>query len=205
MKNFIWDFDGTLMDTYPNIIRYIKLALSDFGKDADDIEIMKKTAVRIPYAIEYYSELYGIPELLEHYKKYKEAESSDPIRLFPFVDKVLARVREIGGTNYIFTNRGETIYGMLDRAGIRGEFAEIVTSADPVFKIKPAPDAILDLMEKYGGTKENTIMRGDRVCDLESGYNAGCKTAFLLTPSVPIYPKCDWHLNNFEEMLDLLK
>ena len=71
IKHFIWDFDGTLMDTYPNIIRYIKLALSDFGKDADDIEIMKKTAVRIPYAIEYYSELYGIPELLEHYKKYK--------------------------------------------------------------------------------------------------------------------------------------
>ncbi len=205
IKHFIWDFDGTIMDTYPNIVRYLQMALRDFGKDADYVEIMEKMAIKIPYAIQYYSELYGIPDLIEHYVKYKAGELNDPISLFPSVEKALSRVREIGGANYIFTNRGNTIYGILDRVGLSGEFAEIITSADPQFKVKPAPDVILYFMEKYGGTPENTVMIGDRMCDLESGYNAGCKTMFLVTPSVPIYPKCDWCINNFDEMLELLK
>ena len=76
---------------------------------------------------------------------------------------------------------------------------------DFLFKIKPAPDSILYLMKKYGGTAEDTVMRGDRMCDLESGYGAECKTMFLVTPLAPIYPKCDWCINNFDEMLELLK
>ena len=48
-------------------------------------------------------------------------------------------------------------------------------------------------------------MIGDRACDLESGYRAGCKTLHLLTPSVPQYPACDWRIKNFHEMLELLK
>lgn len=205
IKHFIWDFDGTLMDTYPNIIRYLKMALNDFGRDADDREIMTKMSVTIPSTIEYYSELYGLPDLIEHYRQYKANEPKDPIKIFPKVDLVLAKVREMGGTNYIFTNRGDTIYELLDRAGLSGEFAEIVTASDPCFKVKPAPDVINYLMEKYGGTVENTVMIGDRLCDLESGYNAGCKTIFLVTPTVPITPQCDWCINDFDEMLELLK
>ena len=83
-------------------------------------------------------------------------------------------------------------------------FEEIVLPGHEGFGVKPAPDAVLYLMEKYGGTPENTVMIGDRVCDLESGYNAGCKTCHLLTPAVPQYPPCDWRIQNFAEMLDLL-
>ena len=94
---------------------------------------------------------------------------------------------------------------MLERAGVRNEFKEIITSASPYFKVKPAPDSIVYLMEKYGGTKENTVMIGDRVCDLESGYSCGCRTCHLLTPAVPQYPECDWRITDFNEMLELLK
>ena len=83
-------------------------------------------------------------------------------------------------------------------------FVEIVTFDHPSFAVKPAPDAILYLMKKYGGTPDNTVMVGDRLCDLESGYNAGCKTIHLLTPSVPQYLNCDWEIENYKQMLDLL-
>lgn len=205
IKHFIWDFDGTIMDTYPGIVRCFKKALGDFGYEASDGELMQKLAVNIQYTLEYYAELYKIPELADHFTKYREAAVGEPTNIIPNVEKVLARVREIGGANYIFTNRGETIYAFLERLGLLGEFREIVTSASPEFKIKPAPDSILYLMKKYGGTTEDTVMIGDRMCDLESGYSAGCKTIFLVTPLAPIYPKCDWCINSFEEMLELLK
>ncbi|MBR5280049.1 MAG: HAD hydrolase-like protein [Clostridia bacterium] len=201
IKHFIWDFDGTLMDTYPNVIRYLRLGMQECGHDAPDVEIMEKMMTTIGYAIRYYSEKFDIPDLKERYRKYSVQEATDPIRVFPCVPEVLRQIRKMGGYNYIFTNRGDTIYPILERAGIENEFTEIVTADSPQFAMKPAPDVILYLMEKYGGNNENTVMIGDRVCDLESAYRAGCKTCHLLTPSVPQYPDCDFRVNDFTEML----
>lgn len=89
-------------------------------------------------------------------------------------------------------------------AGIREYFTEIVRAGDPNFQYKPAPDSILYLMDKYGGTVDDTVMIGDRKCDLESGYNAGCKTLHLLTLAVPQYPPCDWRIEDYRQMLKLL-
>lgn len=205
IKLFIWDFDGTLLDTYPMITGCLRRALLDFGRDVSQTEILEKMMVNIPYAVNYYSELYQLPNLQERYKFYEADEKNAPVRIFPKVKEVLKRINEIGAGSYIFTNRNDSIHSMLEQAGILDEFEEIVTSANPHFVVKPAPDVIFYLMEKYGGTPEDTVMIGDRVCDLESGYNAQCRTCHLLTPAVPQYPPCDWRISNFEEMLELLR
>lgn len=204
IKHFIWDFDGTLMDTYPNIIRYLRLALQECGCDAPDHEILEKMMETIPYAIQCYSAQFGIPDLRDRYREAYKKEATDPVSVFPGVPAVLRKIRKMGGYNYIFINRGDSIYPMLEKAGILNEFEEIVTADSPQFVVKPAPDVILYLMEKYGGTKEDTVMVGDRFCDLESGYRAGCKTCHLLTPAVPQYPDCDFRVNDFTEMLTRL-
>lgn len=205
MKLFIWDFDGTLLDTYPNITGYLQKALADCGHEVSKTEILEHMLDTIPKAIAHYSEICQIPDLRERYREYYKNEATDPVRAFPQIKEVLQRVKQIGAANYIFTNRGTTIYPMLEKAGILEEFEEIVTSADPDFAYKPAPDTIFYLMKKYGGTPENTVMIGDRRCDLESGYNAGCKTCHLLTPAVPQYPACDWRIADFGEMLRMLE
>ena len=38
IRHFIWDFDGTLFDTYPLIIQKLCLALQKYGHDCDPIE-----------------------------------------------------------------------------------------------------------------------------------------------------------------------
>ncbi len=204
IKHFIWDFDGTLMDTYPNVIRYLRLAMQECGYDAPYNEIMEKMMETIPYAINFYSEQFSIPDLYDRYRAQHKQEATDPVRIFPGVPEVLRGIRKMGGYNYIFTNRGDSIYSMLEKAGILDEFEEIVTADSPQFVVKPAPDVILYLMDKYGGTTEDTVMVGDRVCDLESGYRAGCKTCHLLTPAVPQYPECDFRVKDFAEMLTCL-
>lgn len=206
MKLFIWDFDGTLLDTYPNTTDYLRRALADFGHDVPQVEILEHMLnTRVDVTVRYYAEAFSLPELHARYREYAAAEDTDPVQAFPGVKQVLARIREIGADSYIFTNRGDTIYPLLERVGLAGEFKEIVTASSPYFKVKPAPDSLLYLMEKYGGTPENTVMIGDRACDLESGYSAGCRTCHLLTPAVPLYPPCDWRIKNFGEMLELLK
>ena len=55
LKHFIWDFDGTLADTYPNLVRYLALALLDFGKTAEPLEILEKMMENIPIAVKNFS------------------------------------------------------------------------------------------------------------------------------------------------------
>ena len=42
MKNYIWDFDGTLFDTYPAMVDGAQQALKDFGINMDKKEIYFK-------------------------------------------------------------------------------------------------------------------------------------------------------------------
>lgn len=203
MKLFIWDFDGTLVDSYPNSVGCMQRALRDFGYDATYEQILEQMLDNIGVAIRYFTDKFQIPELSERFYAY--AANQEPVVLFDNVVDVLHRIQGLGGTNLIFTNRNETIFPMLEQVGITEEFAEVVTTLHPNFAWKPAPDAIVYLMEQYGGTVDNTVMIGDRVCDLGSAWNAGCKTCHLLTPAVPQYPPCDWRIRNFQEMLELLK
>lgn len=205
IKHFIWDFDGTLADTYPNLVKYLTLALSDFGITVPPVEILEKMLETVPYAIDCYRQQYDLPELRTHYDHYYNLGKSDTACAFEGVTEVLAQIQQSGGYNYIYTNRGVTLDALLEQMGLGRYFTEIIKAGDPEFVYKPSPAPILYLMEKYGGTTENTAMVGDRKCDLESAYQAGCKTIHLLTPSVPQYPPCDWRIENFRQMLNILK
>ena len=56
------------------------------------------------------------------------------------------------------------------------------TGKMPVFIGKPQPEMLLLAMQKFGYSKEETLMVGDRVyTDIASGYNAGVDTVFVLS------------------------
>jgi ribonucleotide monophosphatase NagD (HAD superfamily) len=56
------------------------------------------------------------------------------------------------------------------------------TGKSLVFIGKPKPEMLLLAMEKFGYSKDETLMVGDRVyTDIASGYNAGVDTVLLLS------------------------
>ena len=206
MRLFIWDFDGTLMDTYPvTFAAYLRLALADFGYSASEEDIMEKMLVNTGHAVDYYTELYHLPRLRERYRFHEAKGAVAMPKAYPQVVDVLDRVRALGGINCIYTHRDDTVFPMLAHAQLTEKFDEIIVPGHEGFGVKPAPDAVLYLMEKFGVTPEETVMVGDRACDLESGQNAGTRTLHLLTPAVPQYPPCDWRIEHFGQMLEMLK
>ncbi len=89
------------------------------------------------------------------------------------------------GVVYIATNPDwvcPTSYGYVPDCGSFAEMLERATGKKPLFIGKPQPEMLLTAMEKYGYSKEDTIMIGDRVyTDIASGYNAGIDTIFVLS------------------------
>lgn len=86
---------------------------------------------------------------------------------------------------YIATNPDwvcPTSYGYVPDCGSVAEMIKRATGKSPVFIGKPKPEMLLLAMEKFGYSKIETLMIGDRVyTDIASGYNAGVDTVLVLS------------------------
>ena len=89
------------------------------------------------------------------------------------------------GVDYIATNPDwvcPTSFGYVPDCGSVAEMLEHATGRTPHFIGKPRPEMLLLAMKKYGYSKEETVMMGDRLyTDIASGYNAGVDTIFVLS------------------------
>ena len=208
LKHFIWDFDGTLFDTYPVIIRNLRDALARFGHDCDPVEAMGLMLDTIPTARNFYADKYGIDreELKNAYEEFhRQANADMEAQPMAGVREVLQRIRENGGHNYIFTHRKlwET-EAYLKKYGLLEQFRDLIGPESPCFAVKPAPDAVLYLVKTYGMDPAETVMVGDRECDLGSGRNAGIQALHLVCKEVPEDLVCNWRLEDFGTMLKML-
>ncbi len=50
-QSIIWDFDGTLVDTYPAIARAVNTALAAYGKQADLPRVVELTSISLDHCI----------------------------------------------------------------------------------------------------------------------------------------------------------
>ena len=89
------------------------------------------------------------------------------------------------GVEYIATNPDwvcPTSYGYVPDCGSFVDMLRRATGKMPIFIGKPQPEMLLLAMQKFGYSKEETLMVGDRVyTDIASGYNAGVDTVFVLS------------------------
>ena len=86
---------------------------------------------------------------------------------------------------YIATNPDwvcPTSYGYVPDCGAVAEMINRATGKSPIFIGKPKSEMLLLAMERFGYSKEETLMVGDRVyTDIASGYNAGVDTVLVLS------------------------
>lgn len=86
---------------------------------------------------------------------------------------------------YIATNPDwvcPTAFGYVPDCGSIAEMLWRATGKKPYFIGKPRPEMLTLAMNKFGYSKEESVMIGDRVyTDIASGYNAGIDTIFVLS------------------------
>ena len=170
LKNYIWDFDGMLFDSYPHITRAFMQMMEDYGQHADYDEAKALFEVNFSVAFEHYG---TTEEQKALFRKYEHDYLFEPFAV-PFENTVytLKKIVENGGRNYLYTHRGESVYYYLKKYGIYELFSDYVTSENG-FPAKPAPDAVEYIVKNNSLIKSETVMIGDREIDVMSGKNAG--------------------------------
>ena len=86
---------------------------------------------------------------------------------------------------YIATNPDWTCpteYGYVPDCGSFADIIHRATGKKPYFIGKPRPDMIYLAMDKFGYSKNDTVMIGDRIyTDIASGVNAGIDSVLVLS------------------------
>jgi len=174
---FIWDLDGTLIDSYEVILSSLCQTLSErkipFQKD----EILNFI---LTYSVHKFllnvSEQFSIPfdNIKNRYSEISEARKHEikPIR---HAEVLLRELYSLGIPNFVFTHKGESAYFILENLHLKSFFKEIIISKN-VFERKPNPSAIDYLVEKYSLDKNVTFYVGDRTIDVECANNASVKS-----------------------------
>ena len=209
IRHFIWDFDGTLFDTYPIIIGQMQTALGEFGHTIDSLELMEQLLQTVGVALEYCAEKFSIDytQLSDAYSVLHTQTALLPVAApMESVEAVLEAVVARGGKNLIFTHRDlPSTQAYLDKYGFSHYFADIVGADTPGFAWKPAPDSIEYLLETQGLDPGETAMVGDREIDLASGRAAGVRCIHYLCKDVPQELQCDWRFSDYAAMAAILK
>lgn len=178
---FIWDFDGTLFDSYPHIAAAFERTLDRYGIAWDHETVMERLTTGFHYA----EAEYGLSPA--QYEEFVDASYSWSLRpmlkLFSGTAAVLRSICEHGGQNFLYTHRNRTAWTYLRLFGIDSYFAGGVDSTMH-FPSKPAPDALSFLLHRYALNPAHTVMIGDREIDVLSGVHAGIDACRFLSHPV---------------------
>lgn len=187
LRNFIWDFDGTLVNTYPHITAAACAVLTAHKTPHDPDEVFAAFGVSFGYAFKQY----GMDkEQIEEFRALY-ADPDFPPDSIPFAGagETLRAIVSAGGKNFLNSHsERDRLEFYLRRFGWSELFTGIV-SIDDALPLKPAPDSVLKLLRTYGLDPAETVMIGDRALDAQSGISAGTQ-GILITNGV-FRPDCD--------------
>ncbi|NLJ64468.1 MAG: HAD-IA family hydrolase [Christensenellaceae bacterium] len=204
--HFIWDFDGTLFNSYPLMAEDLALALKSLSLPVPSGEVilekLKATLREAAYAFSNGDD--GLTEeILLKYAYYADKRSAKNIPLYPGAEDCLVKIVSQGGSNYIFTHRDKSAIEAIESKKLSSLFTYCITK-EHAFPRKPSPDALNHLIEKHNINKERCCMIGDRPLDMECAKNTGI-SAVLFDPEnyYPSY-KADFRFRDFKTLMEHL-
>lgn len=183
LRHFFWDFDGTLMDTYPLMVQVLVRGCGQLGISLTPeraLSLMKRT---LHDACVVLGEENGLPwqRIAEAYDAEKRRADLRTVRPLPGIPGTLAALGALGGRHYLVTHRArDSALPMLESCGLLPYFTDLVTG-DAGFPRKPAPDSCLYLLRRHGIAPETAVMIGDRPLDTAAGRAAGMLSCLLDT------------------------
>jgi phosphoglycolate phosphatase-like HAD superfamily hydrolase len=203
IRDVIWDFDGTLFDTYPATVNSFQRALKDNGIDENNENILSYLKISERCAVSHFMELYGLnDDFIDKFKLHKKDIEPERVRPFPYALEVCKKLVTLGGRNYIITHRGDSTLQFLQYHGMQDYFTEIITKKYG-FSRKPDPEAFLYLIEKYRIERSSALVIGDRECEILAAKAAGIKVCLYNTNNVEFTEIPDFNIHSLQTVIDL--
>ncbi len=209
-KAIVFDLDGTLLDTLPDLARAANLMLVDLGRPQVDtpqvrayigdgvVRLVKRVLTGDwerepdPALLER-----ALPIFNQHYGEGVAVES----RPFPGVVEGLDAFRKRGFSLGCVTNKPEAFtLPLLEQTGLASHF-DLVLSGDLLPRKKPDPMPVTYACGFFGARPEQVVLVGDAGNDCAAAHAAGCAAVGV---SYGYIPDGDVRSIGFDAIVDSL-
>lgn len=181
LKLLIFDLDGTLADTSRDITKALNYSLEPFDVrtySVDETKAMVGSGISklieslIPAEVTD-ADNSASQKAVSRFIEYYDHHLMDNTSLYPGVKETMAALAPY--RKAVLSNKRE-VYSkrLLEGLGIL-EYFDLVWGSDSVREKKPSPVPILDLMERFGASRQETVMIGDSNFDVEASKAAGVR------------------------------
>jgi pyrophosphatase PpaX len=184
-RGLVFDFDGTLVDSYPLIEEAFGQVMRTHRLDDAARELFRQSrGLPLPEQMKIVA-----PDMWEDLvATYRSVDSRlGPARVFRGIPTLVRKLRQAGSPlGVVSCKRRALIEAELEVAGLR-EFFDVVIGYEDVTPPKPAPDPLLAAIGRLGLSRSSAIYVGDSMVDLETGRAARVRTvlaAWGLTPDL---------------------
>jgi phosphoglycolate phosphatase len=177
----VFDLDGTLVDTAPDLVAALNAVLARAGYGAmryDDARTMIGGGAR--HMLERALSRQGVAaapadldRMFADFIPYYAAHIADHSRPFPGLEQSLDRLAAQGARFAVCTNKLERLSVLLlERLGLAGRFAAIC-GQDTFGIAKPDPELLRRTIARAGASLETAVMIGDSIADVTIARGAG--------------------------------
>lgn len=185
MNTFIFDFDGTLVNSLPSISYFANNALNKYGLPSIPKERYKMLvgngAVNLTKRM--LNEVGADPSMFDDvYREYYDTYDQNFSYLTEPYDGIIDMLKELkkaGCKTAIVSNKPDVTTKKICNE-LFGDLIDICRGQVEGCPIKPDPTAVLEVIEQLGAEKDNCVYFGDTITDMETGKNAGLYTVGVL-------------------------
>ena len=200
--NFIFDVDGTLIDSYDGINESVIEVLNNNGFKYSNTYIKK-------YILDF--SVYDLFKKIENDNVSFDKLNNDFIKsrlntqsnysFMPYAKEVIKRLYDMGHKLFIYTHKSDYIEIIINDNDLNKYFTEIIHAKSKCFKRKPNSDSINYLVEKYKLNKNDTYYVGDRKIDIVCANNSNIKYIFYNEKDIDI--NYTYRINNLYDILKI--
>lgn len=180
----IFDFDGTLVDTAPDIAHYANGVLADFGYAPRGLaEVKRAIGKGVHELLKALAPQFGEDaERLERaVETFRARYSENPVlstKPYPHVIRMLeGQLR--GAKKAIATNKPQEITERILKILLLDRHFEVVVGMGSPFPPKPDPASIRHILERTGAKKGEAVLVGDSAVDAEAARLAGIEFVWM--------------------------
>ena len=184
IKLLIFDLDGTLVDAYPAIIKSFNYTMRRLGYPLQSALVIRQAVGwGDEFLLKPFIKKKDLKRALFIYRRHHKTSLLKGAHLFPKVDKLLTYLKEEGYYLAIASNRPTRFSGILIRHLGLKKYFDYVLCADKLRHIKPHPEILEKIMQRFKARPKETLYMGDMTIDAQAGRRAGVKTIIVTTGS----------------------
>jgi len=211
LKTVLFDLDGTLLDTAPDLCHALNKLLEQEGYEPVDLEEVRQVAsdgtkglLALGMDIDPSHPSYQCyrDDFLKFYQQHLSAQT----KLFSGMDIVLDHLEEQGIQWGVVTNKPTALTkNLLEDLNLHNR-AACVIGANCTSRIKPYPDSLLLACEITRSSPRECVYIGDAERDIEAAKYAGMRSiaalyGYLRQNSAPEYWHADYYIDQPKDIL----